>query len=47
MSNVVTFTNAHTPSKSELRARTNIFIQIWRFVILNIKMLKMVAKGHH
>mgnify|MGYP006279288365 CR=1 FL=1 len=47
MSNAVTFPNAKMPSKRELRARTNLAIQLWRFIILNIKMIKMVSKGHH
>ena len=47
MSNVVTFTHAQTPAKRELSARTNLIYQLWRFLVLNIKMLKMVAKAHH
>ncbi len=47
MSNVITFTEAHVPSKRELRARTNLIVQLWRFAVLNVKMLVMVTKGHH
>ncbi|MEN9741216.1 MAG: hypothetical protein RIR66_172 [Actinomycetota bacterium] len=47
MSNVVTFPNAKLPTKRELRARTNLPYQLWRFVILNFKMIKMITKGHH
>jgi hypothetical protein len=47
MSNVTTFPNAPLPSEREVRARSNLFIQGARFVVLNIKMLVMVTKGHH
>lgn len=47
MSNVHTITGAYVPSKKEMRARTNLVIQIWRFVVLNFKMIVMVTKGHH
>lgn len=47
MSNVTTFPNARKPSPGELRARHNVFIQLWRFAVLNIKMIIMVTKGHH
>jgi hypothetical protein len=47
MSNVVTFTNAYKPSPEEMRARTSIFRQLIRFIALNLRMLKMVAQGHH
>lgn len=47
MTNVVTFSGTREPSKREIRARTNLVYQLWRFIVLNIKMLKMVSKGHH
>ena len=47
MNNVITFTDAYVPSPKELRARTNILLQLWRFAVLNVKMLVMVTKGHH
>ena len=47
MSNAHVITGAYVPSKSELRARTNLLVQIWRFAVLNVKMILMVSKGHH
>jgi hypothetical protein len=47
MSNITTFPNAHLPSDSEVRARKNLFVQAGRFVVLNVKMIVMVTKGHH
>lgn len=47
MSNAKTITGAYVPSKREVRARSNLFIQFWRFIILNFKMIVMVTKGHH
>lgn len=42
-----TFTDAQVPSHREIKARTNLVFQMWRFVVLNVKMLLMVIKGHH
>lgn len=47
MSNVTTFPNAPVPSEKEIRARSNVLRQGWRFAVLNLKMLAMVNKGHH
>jgi hypothetical protein len=47
MSNITTFPDAHLPTEGELRARKNVLIQVWRFAILNVKMIVMVTKGHH
>jgi hypothetical protein len=47
MSNLTTFPDARVPSDSELRARTNVLVQAWRFALLNLKMIAMVSKGHH
>lgn len=47
MSDLTTFPSAPQPSAKELRSRTNVFVQGWRFAILNLKMLAMVRKGHH
>ena len=47
MSNLTVFPDARVPSTSELKARKNVFIQAWRFAILNVKMIVMVTKGHH
>jgi hypothetical protein len=47
MSNLTTFPDAHLPSDKEVRARSNLLVQFWRFAILNVKMIVMVTKGHH
>lgn len=47
MTNLSTFPDAPVPSASELRARTNVLVQLWRFVVLNVKLITMVTKGHH
>ena len=47
MSNLTTFPNAPLPTDGELRARKNLFIQVGRFAVLNLKMIVMVTKGHH
>jgi hypothetical protein len=47
MSDVTAFPNAMLPSEKEVRARTNVLLQAWRFAALNLKMMAMVRKGHH
>lgn len=47
MTSLTTFTQARTPSDAEVRARTNVLVQLTRFVALNLKMMAMVRKGHH
>lgn len=47
MSHLTTFPNAPQPSASEIRARSNLLIQLVRFAVLNLKMIVMVTKGHH
>lgn len=42
-----TFPNAPLPDEKELKARTSVVRQAWRFAILNVKMITMVSKGHH
>ncbi|MEI2784327.1 MAG: hypothetical protein V9E82_01295 [Candidatus Nanopelagicales bacterium] len=42
-----TFPQAPQPSAKELKARTSVVRQAWRFAILNTKMILMVSKGHH
>ncbi len=39
--------HAPLPTEKTLRARRNIFIQLWRFIAINFKMIKMIRKGHH
>lgn len=41
------FPQAALPSERELRARTSMPRQLWRFAVLNLKMIGMVRKGHH
>ncbi len=38
--------HAPLPTAKTLKFRKNILIQIWRFTALNIKMIKMIRKGH-
>jgi len=38
---------APLPTSETLRARKNLFIQSWRFIAINIRMVKMILKGHH
>lgn len=47
MDHLTSFDQAPLPSRGQVRARTNLIIQAWRFAILNLKMMAMVAKGHH
>lgn len=47
MSDVTTFPSAPRPTAEQLKARTSMPRQIWRFALLNIKMMAMVRKGHH
>lgn len=37
---------ARQPGAAEVSARTNIFFQLMRFAVLNLKMVKMITKGH-
>ncbi len=41
------FPDAPLPDAQQLRARTSIPRQAWRFALLNLKMIVMVTKGHH
>jgi hypothetical protein len=38
--------NAPSPTPRTLRRRSSLPLQIWRFGLLNIKILRMVLKGH-
>ncbi len=38
---------APLPTKATLRARKSLPYQVLRFMAFNLKMLKMVRKGHH
>lgn len=47
MSNPTSFPAAPQPTAKEVRARSNVLVQGWRFAVLNLKMMAMVRKGHH
>ena len=38
---------APLPTDATLRARRNPFRQFFRFIAINIKMIRMIRKGHH
>jgi len=38
---------APLPTGKTLRARKNVFLQCFRFISINVKMIKMIRKGHH
>lgn len=35
------------PTPRTLRARSNLAVQAWRFLGINLRMVKMIRKGHH
>ena len=37
---------APLPTDKTLRFRKNLIIQFWRFLVINLKMLAMIRKGH-
>ena len=38
---------APLPTEKTVRARTNLPTQVWRFTMINLRMMRMVFKGHH
>ena len=38
---------APLPTAKTLKARKNLPIQLWRFIAINIRMVKMIFKGNH
>jgi len=38
---------APLPTEKTLKQRKNFFIQLTRFAAINIKMIRMIRKGHH
>jgi hypothetical protein len=38
---------APLPTEKTLRQRSNVLIQITRFCAINLKMVRMIRKGHH
>ncbi len=39
--------SAPLPTEKTLRRRTNLPYQVLRFLAINIKMIKIIARGHH
>jgi hypothetical protein len=37
---------APLPTEKTIKSRTNLAIQAWRFAAINIRMVKMIRKGH-
>lgn len=37
---------ARVPGVAEVRMRKNLLWQAYRFLVLNLKMVKMITKGH-
>ena len=37
---------APLPTEKTVKSRTNLAIQAWRFAAINIRMVKMIRKGH-
>lgn len=38
---------APLPTEQTLKMRKNLIFQLFRFAALNIKMIRMIRKGHH
>ncbi len=38
--------SAPLPTTRTLRLRSNIPFQLWRFAVINLRMLRMIRKGH-
>lgn len=38
---------APLPTEKTLKQRNNLFIQFMRFCSINVRMIKMIRKGHH
>ena len=45
--NVTTFPDAPQPDAKQIKARTSVLKQGWRFAVLNLKVITMVNKGQH
>ena len=39
--------DAPLPTRATLRMRQNLLVQCWRFVSINLKMMRIIAGGHH
>ncbi len=42
-----TIATAPLPTAKTLRARVSLPVQAWRFVAINLRMIKIIRKGHH
>jgi hypothetical protein len=38
---------APLPLPKTLRRRSSLPVQLWRFLLINLKIVRMVTKGHH
>jgi len=38
--------DAPLPTRRTLRMRQNLLVQCWRFVRINLKMIRVIARGH-
>lgn len=47
MSDVTEFTNGRKMPVRLAKMSKNLLVQVFRFVVLNLKMMKMVMKGEH
>ncbi len=47
MENQADLSGAPLPTSGTLKMRRNVFVQLWRFVVLNIRMVAMIFKGDH
>lgn len=41
------FEHAPLPTEKTLRQRKSVIFQLMRFAAINLKMLKIIGKGHH
>jgi hypothetical protein len=39
--------SAPLPTAKTLRARASLPVQAWRFIAINVRMIKIIRKGHH
>ncbi len=37
---------APLPTERTVKSRTNLAVQAWRFAAINVRMVKMIRKGH-
>lgn len=39
--------HAPLPTARTLRARQSLIVQAWRFVVINLRMARMIRRSHH